>query len=65
MWDNLVSTLEGRGKILSMEWHGTIIKEVERPGIKLTSNSWVDSMLSSQGYQNILPRAVQLVLDNS
>lgn len=60
-----MSTFEGHGKILSVEWHGMVIKEVEWPGIKLTSNRWVHSVLFSEGYQNILPRAVQLVVDNS
>lgn len=40
-------------------------KGSRRPGINLTSSSWVPSVFFSQGYQNILPRALQLVMDNS
>lgn len=60
-----MSTFEGHGKIILIEWHGMVTKEAEWPGIKLVSNSWVHSVLFSQGYQSILPRAVQLLIDNS
>lgn len=60
-----MSTFEGHDKIFSIEWHGIVIKEAERPGIKSAFNSLVHSVLFSQGYQNLLPRAVQLVMDNS
>lgn len=60
-----MSTFEGHDKILSVEWHGMVIKEAKWPGIKSAFNSWVHSVLFCQGYQNILPRAVQSVMNSS